>query len=78
MKDEWISVEDVWKLPLNGAVVLLGNASWPRACIGFLKDAALMDWVGFLDQTEELPEGGPTHWQPLPKLPLPAAPESTA
>jgi hypothetical protein len=66
---KWISVSQIAKLPPIGVPVLLGNSSWSRACIGMLKDAGLMDWIGYLDQNEELPTGDPTHWMPLPDPP---------
>ena len=68
---KWISVEEVSKLPALATAVLLGNPHWPRVCIGYLKDAATMDWVGYLDLEETLPEGEPTHFMPLPGLPDP-------
>jgi hypothetical protein len=63
----WISVETI--LPEIRQPVLLGNASWPRSCIGVLLDAPAMSWRGYLDVSDELPEGDPTHWQPLPEVP---------
>ena len=65
---QWISVDKVSALPEVGKAVLLGNPSWPRACVGYLEDAATMDWVGFFDK-QYLPTGDPTHWQPIPELP---------
>ena len=66
---KWISVNLTSQLPAIGQPVLLGNPKWPRTCIGALKNAATLDWVGYLDQTEQLPEGDPTHHMPLIALP---------
>jgi hypothetical protein len=64
----WISVETI--LPEVWQPVLLGNASWPRSCIGVLTDPEVRPrWLGYLDMSDELPPGDPTHWQPLPEVP---------
>jgi hypothetical protein len=65
LKAPWISVKD--RLPEVGALVIVGNAEWPRTCLGSYKGED--GWRGYLDETEELPVGDPTHWQPLPEPP---------
>lgn len=61
----WISVKD--ELPEVGVPVFLGSFQWPRGCIGMIPVVG-SDFVGFLDETEALPEGDPTHWQALPEM----------